>query len=161
MRKALLAVALLLVVPALPAHAADALVPPATRQQLKQLLQLFNAGDLAYIPTRAPKNYVFVGFNANSDHTNFRLADKRTPESGPSQRSLFISVDPFKGKRSACVKGYKQKRTVDGRTVYLRGVTGWRCVLTPSNHLVRIFGGSEFVTGSDLALTLASFERLP
>ena len=159
MKNALLGVALLLAA-AVPAQAAAPFVPASTKSELRSLLQQFDAQYLAYVPTRGPAHYLFIGFTANQASTNFRLADSRFPTSGPKQRSIFIAVDPYHGKLAGCIRGYKQTQRVDGSTIYLRDYTAWRCLRAPGKHLVRIFAESSYVRGKELGLTVGSFKPL-
>jgi hypothetical protein len=155
-----LLVLVLLLAAAVPAQAAAPFVPASTKSELRSLLEQFDAQDLAYVPTRGPAHYLFIGFTANQTSTNFRLADSRFPASGPTQRSIFISVDPYHGKLAGCIRGYKRTQRVGGNMIYLRGYTAWRCLRAPSKRLVRIFAESTFVSGKELGLTVGSFKPL-
>jgi hypothetical protein len=158
-KKAAVVLALLLA-SAVPAEAAEPLVPRGTQDQVRSILEQFNAADLAYIPTSAPAHFGFIGFTVNQGSTNFRLADSRYPATGFNQRPIFVSVDPFKGKRPACIRGYKQKLNTGGAMVYFRGTTAWRCILSPRGRMVRIFAESSYATGKQLGVMLGSFKLL-
>jgi len=111
-------------------QASGGVVPAGQQQQIKLLLAQFNADDLAYVPSHAPKRYVVGTTSAGPGGFGLTLVDSKyvdSPNSGA--HAILYNAGAFKGKAATCAKGSRKTLSVNGKTVYRNGgdVAGDAC----------------------------------
>jgi hypothetical protein len=149
----LAALAAAALVPAsLSAATAKPVVPPFI-----QKLVLAKAGGLAYVPTRVPFRYRYVGYGWNGRELRIRVADRRFPLDG--RHSLAFTARRFTGTLASCGNGREKTLQMGGNKVYWDGEVAWRCVRGPGGRLVRIAAAGPNLPDVALGRVVASGKR--
>jgi hypothetical protein len=159
----LLAAFVLLLALAGSAQASGGVVPASQQQQIKLLLAQFDAGDLAYVPSKAPKGYVVGTTSAGPSGLGLTLVDVKYVDSTHSGgHAILFASGAFTGKAGTCSKGSRKTLRIQGKTVYWNGgdVT-WRCLRAPSGRVVKVSVASIALSRSELGLVTASISRIP
>jgi hypothetical protein len=157
----LLTGAVLLAALATSAQAFGGVVPPGQQQQIKLLLAQFDAGDLAYVPSHAPKHYVVGDTAAGPNSLGLTLVDASYVDSAHSGNHAIVYAAAFNRTVAQCRKGNRKTMRVQGKSIYWNGGdVEWRCVLTPSGRLVKLSAASTAIGRGELALVIASAARI-
>ena len=134
--------------------AAPAPVVPPFIQHLVQR----RAGELAYVPTRAPFHYRYYSYSWRDGRLTIRLVDRRYPLDGLN--SVFFSARRFAGTLASCATGKRKTMQLDGNKVYWDGIVAWRCVRTPAGHLVKLSAADPNLPDVALGIVVASGKRI-
>jgi hypothetical protein len=152
-RTVLVLAGLLLLLAAPPAHAKSAaLVPPFIEQLVRT-----KAGALAYVPTRAPFRYRYVGYGWNGGTLRIKLADRRFALDG--RHSLVFTAQRFRGTLAGCGASRERSLQMGGNKVYWDGSVAWRCVRGSDGRLVRLTASGPKLPDVALGRVVASAKR--
>jgi hypothetical protein len=143
---------LLLATPA--ARASSTAVVPPFIQQLARA----KAGALAYVPTRVPLHYRYVGYGWNRGTLRIKLADRRFPLDG--RHSLAFTAQRFGGTLARCGDGRQRTLQMGGNRVYWDGAQAWRCVRGSDGRLVRLAASGPNLPDVALGRVVASGKRV-
>jgi hypothetical protein len=122
-----------------------------------QKLVLAKAGGLAYVPTRVPFRYRYVGYGWNGRELTIKVADRRFPLDG--RHSLAFTARRFGGTLASCGDGREKTLQMGGNKVYWDGEVAWRCVLGLGGRLVRIAAAGPNLPDVALGRVVASGKR--
>ncbi|MBV8395883.1 MAG: hypothetical protein JO064_06445 [Actinobacteria bacterium] len=137
------------------------LVPAATQQQVKAIVEQFGEPELEYVPTAAPKYFELVNFGASREVITYTVSDSRFPEGGnPKERSVFFFVAPWKQGLAKCRQAKNGVAMIANTKVYYEGFAAWRCILAPNGKLVQVKAESSIVRGAALGLMVAAVTRI-
>jgi hypothetical protein len=116
------------------------------------------AGELAYVPTRAPFHYSYYSYRLRDGRLTIRLVDRRYRLDGLN--SVFFDVQRFRGTVASCATGKRKTMQLDGNKVYWDGTVAWRCVRTPAGRLVKLTATGPNLPDSALGIVVASGKRV-
>jgi hypothetical protein len=148
MRIALAAFVLALALAPVAAGAKAPLVPLQQQNEMKQILASFGFQDLAYVPTKAPADYIYNANVVNSTENLITLAD--------GANYSYFTVRFFSGKLSNCNKGSQVKITVAGVSIFSKGAAVWRCLKAPGGKIVKVGATGAGLSRQDLGTVIAS-----
>jgi hypothetical protein len=132
-------------------------VPPFIQHVIEQ-----RAGDLAYVPTRAPFGYRYRSFtwSAASRQLTIRLHDKHYAASNAG-RTVAVTIERLGLPIARCGDGNEKSFQVDGNKVFSSGGTlAWRCVRGAGGRTVKILASGRNLPASALAILASSVKRL-
>jgi hypothetical protein len=152
MRPVAVFTALLLAAAPVAAARSTPVVPPFI-QQLAQ----GRAGALAYVPTRVPFGYRYVGYRWSGRVLEIRVADRRFPLDG--RHSLVFTAQRFRGTLASCGSGREKTLQMGGNKVYWDGADAWRCVRGTDGRLVRLAASGPNLPDVALGRVAASGKR--
>jgi hypothetical protein len=155
--KAGFAAVVLALVLAVPALASAPVIPRPVQAQMYSILDGLGAGDLAFMPTYAPKRYHYSTFGGSSTETHITLSPGGTGD----PRTLYFSIVPFGRTIPECGEGHGRKAAVQGKTVYYETGIAWRCLRAPSGHVVVVKVHGAGLTDKVLGAVAASAKRIP
>jgi hypothetical protein len=138
-----------------PAAAAKStpIVPPFIQQ-----LARAKAGVLAYVPTRVPLRYRYVGYGWNGRRLEIKVADRRFPLDG--RHSVAFTAQRFGRTLASCGAGREKTLQMGGNKVYWDGAVAWRCVRASDGRLVRLAASGPNLPDVALARVVASGKRV-
>jgi hypothetical protein len=148
-------VAVLLLASASTAAAKSTPVVPPFIQQLAQA----KAGVLAYVPTRVPFRYRYVGYGWNGRVLEIKVADRRFPLDG--RHSVAFTARRFRGTLASCGAGRERTLQMGGNKVYWDGAVAWRCVRGWDGRLVRLAASGPNLPDVALGRVVASAKAVP
>jgi hypothetical protein len=154
---ALAVLAALAVAAFLPASLSAAMPNPVVPPFIQNLVRA-KAGGLAYVPTRVPFRYRYVGHGWKKSILTIRIADRRFPLDG--RRSLAFTVRSFGGTLAGCGDGREKTLQMDGNKVYWDGEVAWRCVRGPDGRTVRLAASGPNLPDVALGRVVASGKRV-
>jgi hypothetical protein len=131
------------------------LVPPFVQTLVKH-----RAGDLAYVPTRAPSGYSYLSYtwNPRTRSVTIRVANRHFPSL--ARHTVAFTARRFPAPLSACANGKLKTIQYDGNRVYWDGTLAWRCVRTPTGDVVRLAATGPNLPDVALAQVVASGKRI-
>jgi hypothetical protein len=148
-------VAVLLLASASAAAAKSTPVVPPFIQHLAQA----RAGVLAYVPTRVPLRYRYVGYGWRGRVLEIRVADRRFPLDG--RHSVAFTARRFRGTLASCGAGRERTLQMGGNKVYWDGAVAWRCVRGRDGRLVRLAASGPNLPDVALGRVVASAKAVP
>jgi hypothetical protein len=153
---ALAVLAALAVASLLPASVSAAKPNPVVPPFIQKLVRA-KAGSLAYVPTRVPFRYRYVGYRWKGRVLTIRIADRRFPLDG--RHSLAFTARRFGGTLASCGDGREKTLQMGGNKVYWDGEAAWRCVRDPDGRPVRIAASGPNLPDVALGRVVASGKR--
>ena len=132
-------------------------IPRPVQAQMYSILDGIGAGDLAYMPTYAPKHYRYATFGGSSSETHITLSPGGTGD----PRTLYFSIVPYGRTIPECGEGHGRKVAIQGRAVYLAAGIAWTCLRAPSGHNVVVKVHAAGLTQKVLGAVAASAKRIP
>jgi hypothetical protein len=153
---ALAVLAALAVAAFLPASLSAAKPNPVVPPFIQDLVRA-KAGNLAYVPTRVPFGYRYVGYGWKARVVTIRIADRRFPLDG--RHSLAFSARRFGGTLASCGDGREKTLQMGGNKVYWDGEVAWRCVRDRAGRRVRIAASGPNLPDVALGRVVASGKR--
>lgn len=132
-------------------------VPPFIQHVIEQ-----KAGDLAYVPTRAPFGYRYRSYTWNpaTSRLTIRLHDKHYADSN-ANRTVAVTIERLGLPIAQCGDGNEKSYQVDGNKVFSSGGTlAWRCVRGAGGRTVKILASGRNLPASALAILASSVKRL-
>ena len=154
---ALAVLAALAVAALLPASLSAAKASPVVPPFIQKLVRS-KAGGLAYVPTRVPFRYRYVGYGWKGRVLTIRIADRRFPLDG--RRSLAFTARRFGGTLASCGDGREKTLQMGGNKVYWDGEAAWRCVRGPDGRAVRLAASGPNLPDVALGRVVASGKRV-
>jgi hypothetical protein len=157
-RKPLAAVVLLLAL-APSALAATPAVTADQQQQMKTVLGMLGADDLAYVPSLVPPHYVETTSQTSGTQITLTFTNSKCSATSAKANAsaLNFSAQPYKHKLASCANGSNAVTKFQGKTIYVKAQdVVWRCVRAPSGHLVVVFANSPTLGYSELVRIVAS-----
>jgi hypothetical protein len=140
----------------LPASLAAAKPQPVVPPFIQKLVRT-KAGALAYVPTRVPFRYRYVGYGWRGRVVTITVADRRFPLDG--RHSLAFTARRFGGTLSTCGAGRQKTLQMGGNKVYWDGTVAWRCLRGRDGRLVRINASGPNLPDVALGRVVASGKR--
>jgi hypothetical protein len=134
------------------AATAKPVVPPFVQKLVRA-----KAGALAYVPTRVPFGYRYVGYRWRDRAVTIKVADRRFPLDG--RHSLAFTARRFAGTLASCGAGRQKTLQMGGNKVYWDGETAWRCLRATDGRLVRIAASGPNLPDVALGRVVASGKR--
>jgi hypothetical protein len=128
-------------------------VPPFIQKLVRA-----KAGSLAYVRTRVPFRYRYVGYGWNGRVLTIKVADRRFPSDG--RHSLAFTARRFGGALASCADGREMTLQMGGNKVYWDGEVAWRCLLGRDGRLVRIAASGPNLPDVALGRVVASGRRV-
>jgi hypothetical protein len=122
-----------------------------------QKLVLAKAGGLAFVPTRVPFRYRYVGYGWNGRELRIKVADRRFPLDG--RHTLAFTARRFGGTLASCGNGREKTLQMGGNKVYWDGKVAWRCVRGGGGRLVKIAAAGPNLPDVALGRVVASGRR--
>jgi hypothetical protein len=122
-----------------------------------QKLVLAKAGGLAFVPTRVPFRYRYVGYGWNGRELRIKVADRRFPLDG--RHTLAFTARRFGGTLASCGNGREKTLQMGGNKVYWDGKVAWRCVRGRGGRLVKIAAAGPNLPDVALGRVVASGRR--
>ena len=153
---ALAVLAALAVAALLPASLSAAKPNPVVPPFIQKLVRA-KAGSLAYVPTRAPFRYRYVGYGWKGRVLTIRIADRRFPLDG--RHSLAFTARRFGGTLASCGDGREKTLQMGGNKVYWDGEAAWRCVRGSDGRAVRLAASGPNLPDVALGRVVASGKR--
>jgi hypothetical protein len=153
---ALAVLAALAVAALLPASLSAAKPNPVVPPFIQKLVRA-KAGDLAYVPTRVPFRYRYVGYGWKGRVLTIKIADRRFPLDG--RHSLAFTARRFGGTLASCGDGREKTLQMDGNKVYWDGEVAWRCVRGSEGRAVRLTASGPNLPDVALGRVVASGKR--
>ena len=132
-------------------------VPPFIQHVIEQ-----KAGDLAYVPTRAPFGYRYRSYTWNpaTRQLTIRLHDRHYAASNAG-RTVAVTIERLGLPIARCGDGNEKSYQVDGNRVFSSGGTlAWRCVRGAGGRTVKILASGRNLPASALAILASSVKRL-
>jgi hypothetical protein len=139
------------------APAAAAKSTPVVPPFIQQLTQA-KAGVLAYVPTRVPFRYRYVGHRWNGRVLEIRVADRRFRLD--RRHSVAFTAQRFRGTLASCGSGRERTLQMGGNKVYWDGAVAWRCVRGSDGRLVRLAASGPNLPDVALGRVVASGKRV-
>ena len=151
MRKLLVPVALGLGLAASLAAPAAAAARPLVPTFVQRLVAK-RAGEVAYVPTRAPFRYTYLSytFAPRTRTLTIRLADRRY--ANRAAHTIAFTARPFRGD---CSAGNQKSFQIDGNKVYSDAGVAWRCL-----NGVKLLAAGPNLPDVALAFVVASGKRV-
>jgi hypothetical protein len=140
----------------IPASVTAAKPQPVVPEFIQKLVRA-KAGTLAYVPTRVPFRYRYVGYGWRERVVTIRVADRRFPLDG--RHSLAFTARRFAGTLATCGAGRQKTLQMDGNKVYWDGAVAWRCLRGRDGRLVRIAASGPNLPDVALGRVVASGKR--
>jgi hypothetical protein len=134
--------------------AAPAPVVPPFIQHLVQR----RAGELGYVPTRAPFRYRYRSYTWLDGRLTIRLVDRRYTNA--ARHTVLFDAERFGGSTASCANGKQKTLQLDGNRVYWDGTVAWRCVRTPGGRLVKLSATGPNLPDVALGIVVASGKRI-
>ena len=128
-------------------------VPPFVQHLVRQ-----RAGDLAYVPTRAPFGYRYRAYSWRDGRLTIRLVDPRYPNA--ARHTVLFGAQRFGGSLASCADGKTKTMQLDGNKVYWDGTVAWRCVRTRAGRLAKLTAGGPNLPDVALGIVVASGKRV-
>lgn len=128
-------------------------VPPFIQHLVRR-----KAGELAYVPTRAPFHYGYYSYRWRDGRLTIRLVDRRYRLD--ALNSVFFFAQRLRGTPASCASGKRKTLQLDGNKVYWDGIVAWRCVRAPSGHLVKLSATDPNLPDVALGIVVASGKRV-
>jgi hypothetical protein len=128
-------------------------VPPFIQHLVQR-----RAGELAYVPTRAPFRYRYRSYTWRDGRLTIRLVDVRDPNS--TRHTVLFGTQRVGGTLASCASGKRKTLQLDGSKVYWNGIVAWRCVRAPSGHLVKLTAAGPNLPDVALGIVAASGKRV-
>jgi hypothetical protein len=134
---------------------AQPVVPPFIQRLVRA-----KAGALAYVPTRVPFGYRYVGYRWDAARRvlTIRLADRRFALDG--RHSIAFTARRFGGALASCGNGREKSLQMGGNKVFWDGETAWRCVRRSDGRLVKIAATGPNLPDVALGRVVASGKRI-
>jgi hypothetical protein len=140
----------------LPASLEAARPQPVVPEFIQNLVRV-KAGALAYVPTRLPFRYRYVGYSWRGGVVTINVADRRFPLDG--RHSLAFTARRFGGPPATCGAGRQKTLQMGGNKVYWNGASAWRCLRGTDGRLVRIAASGANLPDVALGRVVASGKR--
>jgi len=134
--------------------AAPAPVVPPFIQHLVQR----KAGELAYVPARAPFRYRYRSYTWRDGRLTIRLVDPRFANA--AKHTVLFGAERFGGTATSCANGKQKTLQLDGNRVYWNGTVAWRCLRTPRGPLVKLTATGPNLPDVALGIVVASSKRI-
>jgi hypothetical protein len=156
MRSAVLAVLIAAASAPLAGAGPSPLVPPFVASLVKA-----KAASLAYVPTRSPFGYRYLGYswNARTKILSIRLHDKHY-RPGNARHTAVFTAEWFGGTLAACADGKQKTIQYDGNKVYWDSRVAWRCVRGAGGRNVKLLASDPTLPDVALAQIVSSGKRL-
>jgi hypothetical protein len=132
--------------------AANPVVPPFIQKLVRA-----KAGGLAYVPTRVPFRYRYVGYGWKGRVLTIKTADRRFPLDG--RHSLAFTARRVGGTLAGCGDGREKTLQMGGNKVYWDGEVAWRCVRGSDGRVVRLAASGPNLPDVALGRVVASGKR--
>jgi hypothetical protein len=132
--------------------AANPVVPPFIQKLVRA-----KAGGLAYVPTRVPFRYRYVGYGWKGRVLTIKTADRRFPLDG--RHSLAFTARRVGGTLAGCGDGREKTLQMGGNKVYWDGEVAWRCVRGSDGRVVRLAASGPNLPDVALSRVVASGKR--
>lgn len=152
---ALVVLAALAVAALLPTSLSAAKPNPVVPPFIQKLVRA-KAGGLAYVPTRVPFRYRYLGYGWKGRVLTIKVADRRFPLDG--RHSLAFTAQRF-GTLASCGDGREKTLQMDGNKVYWDGEVAWRCVRGADGRAVRLAASGPNLPDVALGRVVASGKR--
>jgi hypothetical protein len=136
--------------------AAAAKPTPVVPPFIQHLAQA-KAGAVAYVPTRVPFRYRYVGYGWNGRMLVIKVADRRFPLDG--RHSVAFTARRYSGALASCGTGREKTLQMGGNKVYWDGAVAWRCVRARDGRLVRLTASGPNLPDVALGRVVASGKR--
>jgi len=136
-------------------------VIPVVPPFVQHVIQV-RAGDLAYVPTRAPFGYRYRSYTWNraTKQLTVRLHDRHYASSNKN-RTVAVTAEWLNLPLVRCGDGNEKSYQVDGNKVFSAGGTlAWRCVRGAGGRTVKILASGKNLPVSTLAIVASSVKRL-
>jgi hypothetical protein len=150
--RALAVLAALAAAALLPASLSAAKPNPVVPPFIQKLVRA-KAGGLAYVPTRVPFRYRYVGYGWKGSVLTIKIADRR------GRHSLAFTAQRFGGTLASCGDGREKTLQMDGNKVYWDGEVAWRCVRGSDGRAVRLAASGPNLPDVALGRVVASGKR--
>lgn len=154
---ALAVLAVLAVAALVPASLSAAKASPVVPPFIQNLVRA-KAGGLAYVPTRVPFRYRYVGYGWRGQVLTIKVADRRFPLDG--RHSLAFTARRFNGTLASCGNGREKTLQMGGNKVFWDGEVAWRCVRDRAGRRVRIAAAGPNLPDVALGRVVASGKRV-
>ena len=154
--RALVLAAAIAVAAFVPTSLAAAKPQPVVPPFIQKLVRA-KAGALAYLPTRVPFRYRYVGYGWRGGVVTIKVADRRFAIDG--RHSLAFTARRFGGTLATCGAGRQKTLQMDGNKVYWDGASAWRCLRGTDGRLVRIAASGANLPDVALGRVVASGKR--
>jgi hypothetical protein len=140
----------------LPASLSAAKPNPVVPPFIQKLVRA-KAGGLAYVPTRIPFRYRYVGYGWKGRVLTIKTADRRFPLDG--RHSLAFTARRVGGTLAGCGDGREKTLQMGGNKVYWDGEVAWRCVRGSDGRVVRLAASGPNLPDVALSRVVASGKR--
>jgi hypothetical protein len=150
------AAAVLVVASIAASQASASVIPKVIQAEMRSILEQSDALDYAFIPTYAPKRYVYAAFGGSPNESHITLS--RDGVGDP--HSLYWTIGRYGRHLADCGEGKRRTLRVDGRTVYFRNGVAWRCLRAPSGRLVVVKVHGDGLSPQVLGAVAASAARI-